>query len=67
MSFKDKLEIGLKPEAAYKPDNLPDFQKDDPACEVAAQPGESPKLRQARDECDNAGRPARTSRARKRH
>ena len=57
MSLKDKLEIGLKPDAPYRPDNLPEIQKDDEACEIAAQPGESPKLRRARDVCDDAGQP----------
>ena len=27
MSLKDKLEIGLKPDAPFRPDNLPDFQR----------------------------------------
>jgi hypothetical protein len=52
MSLKDKLEIGLKPDAPFRPDNLPDFQKDDPACQVAATPGDTPSLRQARAECE---------------
>jgi hypothetical protein len=51
MSFKDKLELGLKPDAAYRPDNLPDFQKGDPACEAAAEPGESKRQIRARDAC----------------
>jgi hypothetical protein len=51
MSLKDKLEIGLKPDAPCRPDNLPDFQRDDPACKVAATPGDSPALRRARKEC----------------
>ena len=51
MSLKDKLEIGLKPEAPYRKDNLPEFQQDDPACEVAATPGDSEPLRQARKDC----------------
>jgi hypothetical protein len=38
MSLKDKLEIGLKPDAPFRKDNLPDFQKDDPACDAAATP-----------------------------
>jgi hypothetical protein len=29
MTIRDKLEIGLKPDAPYRPDNLPDFQKDE--------------------------------------
>jgi hypothetical protein len=52
MSLKDKLEIGLKPDAPFRPDNLPDFQQDDRACEVAATPGESPEVEQARAACD---------------
>ncbi|HXT69469.1 MAG TPA: hypothetical protein VN700_06930 [Vicinamibacterales bacterium] len=28
MTWKDKLEIGLKDDAAFRRDNLPDFQKD---------------------------------------
>ena len=51
MSLKDKLEIGLKPDAPYRPDNLPEFQRDDPACQVAAIPGDSSPLREARREC----------------
>ena len=49
--LKDKLEIGLKPDAPYRPENLPDFQRDDPACKVAATPGDSPELQRARKEC----------------
>ena len=52
MSLKDKLEIGLKPDAPYRPDNLPDFQQDDPACKVAATPGDTRALRKARAECE---------------
>jgi len=51
MSIKDKLELGLKPDAAFRSDNLPDFQKDDPSCQVAGEPGESSRVEQARDEC----------------
>jgi len=51
MSLKDKLEIGLKPDAPFRKDNLPDFQKDDPACDVAATPGETPSVERARREC----------------
>ena len=55
MSLKDKLEIGLKPDAPFRKDNLPDFQKDDPACEVAPTPRVPP----------TASRPASVERARK--
>jgi hypothetical protein len=51
MSLKDKLEIGLKPDAPFRKDNLPDFQQDDPACEVAATPGEAPSVERARKDC----------------
>jgi hypothetical protein len=51
MSLKDKLEIGLKPDAPYRPDNLPEFQKDDPACRIAGMPGDSDEARRAREEC----------------
>jgi len=52
MSLKDKLEIGLKPDAPFRPDNLPDFQQGDRDCDVAATPGESPELERARANCD---------------
>jgi hypothetical protein len=52
MSLKDKLEIGLKPDAPYRPDNLPEFQQDDPDCVDAAEPGDGPRQEDARDRCD---------------
>jgi len=52
MSLKDKLEVGLKPDAPYRPDNLPEFQEDDPACNDASTPGDSAAAREARDHCD---------------
>ena len=51
MSLKDKLEIGLKPDAPFRKDNLPDFQQDDPACDEAATPGDTPSVERARKEC----------------
>jgi hypothetical protein len=51
MSLKDKLEIGLKPDAPFRKDNLPDFQQDDPACDVGATPNDSPSVEDARKEC----------------
>jgi hypothetical protein len=53
MSLKDKLEIGLKPDAPYRKDNLPEGQQDDPACQDAATPGDSAAAERARDECDD--------------
>jgi hypothetical protein len=61
MSLKDKLEIGLKPDAPYRKDNLPDFQQDDPACEVAATPGDSRELHEARKDCVTPPIPGRRS------
>jgi hypothetical protein len=52
MSLKDKLEVGLKPDAPFRPANLPDFQQDDEACDVAATPGDSPELQHARAVCE---------------
>jgi hypothetical protein len=57
MSAKDKLEIGLKPDAQYRHDNLPEFQQDDPDCEKAAAPSESGDVQRARNECDEAATP----------
>jgi len=51
MSLKDKLEVGLKPDAPFRPDNLPDFQQEDQDCHVAATPGDSPELKKARADC----------------
>jgi hypothetical protein len=59
MSLKDKLEIGLKPDAPYRPDNLPDFQVNDPACREGATPGKTAAVEQAREECDDAAPPRR--------
>lgn len=56
MSLKDKLEIGAKPEAPFRPDNLPDFQRDDEACRVAGQSGDSPELRRTPNLMRRSGR-----------
>jgi len=53
MSLKDKLEVGLKPDAPFRPDNLPDFQRDDDACKMAATPGDAPEVRRARKVCED--------------
>jgi hypothetical protein len=63
MSLKDKLEIGLKPGAPFRKDNLPDFQRDDPSCEVGATPGDAPEVERAREAC--AGTPVRQARPRR--
>ncbi len=51
MSFKDKMEVGLKPDAPYRSENLPDFQQGDPSSEVAAESGEGTTQDQAREDC----------------
>jgi hypothetical protein len=51
MSMKDKLEIGLKPDAPYRPDNLPEHQQDDADCVEAAEPGHGAAQERAREDC----------------
>lgn len=46
MTLKDKLEIGLKEDAPYRKDNLPEDQVRGP--EIPAGPGRSPKIPAAR-------------------
>jgi hypothetical protein len=53
MTIKDKLEIGLKPDAPYRKDNLPDSQQDDSTCQDAAEPGDDPSVHRARNDCDD--------------
>jgi hypothetical protein len=54
MSLKDKLEIGLKPDAPYREDNLPEFQQDDPACQEGGEPGDTADKEAAREACDTS-------------
>ena len=46
MTWKDKLEIGLKEDAPYRKDNLPESEVTGP--EVPAGPGRSPVIPAAR-------------------
>ena len=48
MTLKDKLEIGLKEDAAYRKDNLPDAQVRGP--EIPTGPGRSPEIPLARND-----------------
>ena len=48
MTLKDKLEIGLKPDAQYRKDNLPDAQVRGP--EIPAGPDRSPIIPAAADD-----------------
>ena len=46
MTWKDKLEIGLKEDAPFRKDNLPDEQVRGP--EIPSGPGRSPEVPAAR-------------------
>jgi hypothetical protein len=46
MTWKDKLEIGLKEDAPYRKDNLPESEVSGP--EVPSGPGRSPEIPEAR-------------------
>ena len=62
MTIKDKLEIGLKEDAPYRKDNLPDSQVRGP--ELPTGPGRSPEIPLARDDNNPDGdetMPAETS------
>ena len=48
MTWKDKLEIGLKEDAPYRKDNLPPSQVRGP--ELSTGPGRSPEVQLARDD-----------------
>jgi hypothetical protein len=48
MTWKDKLEIGLKEDAPYRKDNLPPSQVRGP--EVPSGPGRSPEIPMARED-----------------
>jgi len=58
VSLKDKLEVGLRPDAPYRKDNLPEFQQDDPSCADAARPDDSVEAERARKDCDEHAQPA---------
>jgi len=62
MSLKDKLEIGLKPDAPYRSDNLPEFQQNDPNCREGSTPGHSGSVDEAREDCDEPISPRRAAR-----
>lgn len=57
MTWKDKLEIGLKEDAPFRKDNLPEDQVRGP--EIPAGPGRSPVIPAAVD--DKTGVPAPTT------
>ena len=58
MTWKDKLEIGLKEDAPFRKDNLPEDQVRGP--EVPAGPGRSPVIPAARGDKDVVPAPTST-------
>ena len=65
MTWKDKLEIGLKDDAPFRRDNLPDFQKTDDA--AAPAPPENPEAERSPEEPGARAEAARESLAVKQH
>ena len=53
MSLKDKLEIGLKPDAPYRPDNLPEHQLE----QVESRKREAKRARKVATPAKRATRP----------
>jgi hypothetical protein len=55
MTWKDKLEIGLKNDAPFRKDNLPESQVRGP--EIPAGPGRSPIIPAAIEDAENPVQP----------
>ena len=55
MTWKDKLEIGLKNDAPFRKDNLPEAQVRGP--EIPAGPGRSPIIPAAIEDAQNPDQP----------
>ena len=62
MTVKDTLEIGLKEDAPFRRDNLPDRQVRGP--QIPAGPGRSPEVPAAREDLDPPKRRRRQPRKR---
>jgi hypothetical protein len=58
MTWKDKLEIGLKDDAPFRRDNVPEFQQE-PGTETPHEPDRSPEQPGARDDARAAARAAK--------
>ena len=56
MTWKDKLEIGLKEDAPFRKDNLPANEIHGP--EIPSGPGRSPEIPEARHDHDATAPPA---------
>jgi hypothetical protein len=57
MTWKDKLEIGLKDDAAFRHDNVPDFQKTGDSANGGEKTDRSPEEPQAREDAETAPSP----------
>jgi hypothetical protein len=58
MTWKDKAELGLKPDAPFRKDNLPDFQVEGAKTKPAGQ-GRSPDVPRARQEANRSRKAAK--------
>ena len=61
MTWKDKLELGLKDDAPFRKDNLPEKQVRGP--EIPAGPGRSPVIPAAREDLENTPDPVEHEKA----
>jgi len=61
MTWKDKLELGIKENAAFRKDNLPESQVRGP--EIPAGPGRSPEIPAARGDANKPEVPMGTGTA----
>lgn len=67
MTWRDKLEIGLKKDAEFRKDNLPDFEVEGPVKPVG--PGRSPVVPEAKrlaTEANQASEATRSARRKER-
>jgi hypothetical protein len=63
MTIRDKLEIGLKEDASFRKDNLPDEQVRGPL--VPAGEGRSPEVPAAREDANALAGPSKPSKQRR--
>ncbi len=63
MTVKDKLEIGLKEDASFRKDNLPEQQVRGP--QVPKGEGRSPEVPAAREDANRVAGPSKPSRQRR--
>ena len=66
MTWKDKLEIGLKDDAPFRQDNLPAFQRSGRKRSKAGDPTRSPEEPAARDAARHGANPLAGRRRRRR-